>query len=106
MASTTESTAFGTPTRLLVRQNAPETSRQAAKTLDTKTDERIAYELISNSSGLTVKEIAVKMGKQTNQVSGRITSLLRKGLVIDSGQRRANSRVIITPTLTTPQQAS
>ena len=89
---------FGVALHTLHRKDAPDTSVAAARKIDTATDEKRVYEIISFTNfgeGMTLKEIARQMKKQSNQISGRITALLKKGLVKDSGERREGCRVIV-----------
>ena len=88
---------FGTDPRRIIRKGAPDTSIVAGHTVDTKTDERKAYGLYkrAGAAGLTSKELARKMQKPLNAVSGRITALSQKGLLKDSGVRRDKCRVMI-----------
>lgn len=88
---------FGTDPRHIIRKGAPDTSIVAGYTVDTKTDERKAYYFYKKvgAKGLTSKELAKKMQKPLNAVSGRITALRDKGLIRDSGYRRDKCRVMV-----------
>ena len=86
---------FGTDPHRIHRREAPETSVQAAYKVDTATDEETVFKLLCNNpKGLTLKDLARMMSKQNNQISGRITALLSKRMVEDSGERRDGCRVI------------
>ncbi len=88
---------FGTDPRHIIRRGAPDTSIVAGHTVNTKTDERRAYSFYrrAGAKGLTSKELAKKMQKPLNAISGRITGLTQKQLVKDSGYRRDKCRVMI-----------
>jgi len=90
-------TEFGTDPRKIIRKDAPDTSIVAGYTVDTRTDERKAYGLYRKvgSAGLTSKELSRKMQKPLNAISGRITALRDKGLIMDSGYRRDKCRVMV-----------
>jgi hypothetical protein len=88
---------FGTDPHKIIRKGAPDTSIVAGYTVDTKTDERKAYGFYrrAGAHGLTSKELAKKMQKPLNAISGRITALRDKNLLKDSGVRRDKCRVMI-----------
>ena len=88
---------FGTDPRKIIRKDAPDTSIVAGHTVDTKTDERKAYHFYKKvgAKGLTSKELAKKMQKPLNAISGRITALRDKKLITDSGYRRDKCRVMV-----------
>lgn len=88
---------FGTDPRRIIRKGAPDTSIVAGHTVDTKTDERRAYNLYkkAGANGLTSKQLAKKMQKPLNAISGRITALRDKKLIMDSGYRRDKCRVMV-----------
>jgi len=88
---------FGVDPRKIIRKDAPDTSIVAGHTVNTKTDERKAYGFYrrAGAHGLTSKELAKKMQKPLNAISGRITGLTQKQLVKDSGYRRDKCRVMV-----------
>lgn len=87
--------SFGTEPHKLHRKDAPDTSVAAAHKVDTATDEEKVYKIICGyPKGLTLKDLAFIMNKQNNAISGRITALLQKNMVEDSGDRRDGCRVI------------
>jgi len=88
---------FGTDPHHIIRRDAPDTSIAAGHAVDTKTDERIAFGFYccSGKNGLTSKELAYRMQKPLNAISGRITALRDKGLIEDSGQRRGKCRIMV-----------
>jgi len=88
---------FGTEPHKLHRTDAPDTSVAAAYKVDTATDEERVFYYICHMNlgeGVTLKDLARKMNKQNNAISGRITGLLQKNMVEDSGERRDGCRVI------------
>ena len=88
---------FGTDPHKLHRSDAPDTSVAAAHKVDTVTDEKRVYDhicMLNFGDGVTLKELARQMKKQSNQISGRITALIGKGLVTYTGERREGCRVL------------
>lgn len=86
---------FGTARFKIIRHDAPDTSRAAAARVDTTQGERLVYEAIDASPpGLTGKEIAERLGRPFNAISGRLTGLRDKGLIEDTGLRRNGARVM------------
>lgn len=85
---------FGTEPRKLTYTNGPDTSREAAKTVKSSQYEELAYELIlaRGLNGCILDELRdgfrQKAPKNTQFVNRR-TGLHQKGLVVDSGLRRA-----------------
>jgi DNA-binding MarR family transcriptional regulator len=75
------------------RRTDPQTSHDAADRVDVNRLEGIVLEAISNSRGLTSKEIAEVTGLDKWSVSPRIKPLRKKNLVWDSGKRRDRSIV-------------
>jgi len=70
-----------------------ETSEQAYHEIrDSLPDSRRAVleAIASAPGGLTLYEVARKLGRPEHTISGRITELKKAGLVIDSGIRRIN----------------
>lgn len=87
---------YGTSPEKIHRTDAPDTSIAAAYAVDTRTDEERVHNFIKRApNGLTVKDLEHLMGKSKNTFSGRITRLLKGGLVKDSGERRDGCRVIV-----------
>lgn len=72
------------------RSTDPDTSHAAAETIDTTELERIVYEVIKQFPNGCIGDDVVRMlpqfGVQT--VSPRYAPLLRKGWIIDTGERR------------------
>ncbi len=88
---------FGTALHKLHRKDAPDTSVAAAGKVDTGKDEELVYRHIcrSGENGLTNKELEPLMGKAMSSFSGRVSALIGKELVKDSGKRRDGCRVIV-----------
>lgn len=51
---------------------------------------RVLSTIKSKRNGLTLFEICNNLKWPVNRVSGRVTELRKKGLIVDSGQRRIN----------------
>lgn len=89
----TQPDLFGTDPHRLHRRKAPDTSVVAAYRANTKTDEQAVFNHIRNHGPCNIKQVAARMGKQLNQISGRITALLNKNLIEDTGDRIDGCRV-------------
>ena len=73
---------FGKEPYQLHRKDAPDTSIDAAHTVNSKGDEHTVYQhIIKSANGLTVKDLAPLMGKGISSFSGRISGLIEKGFV-------------------------
>jgi hypothetical protein len=74
----------------LARRTDPETSHQAAESVDTTALEHIVYETIKQFPNGCIGDDVVQMlpqfGIQT--ISPRYAPLLRKGFIVDTGERR------------------
>lgn len=57
-----------------------------------KRHQEIITIMLGMNGEATIGEIATKLGKQLNQVSGRITELRKRDILIDSGEVRNNER--------------
>lgn len=81
---------FGTNPKMMVRSSDPETSHQAAASVDSTHLEMLVYEVIAkHPNGCTSDEIMAYFpdrGVQT--ISPRYAPLIRKGFIEDSGERR------------------
>ncbi len=87
---------YGKEPHRLHRKDAPDTSIDAAHTVNSKGDEHIVCQhIIKSSNGLTMKDLAPLMGKGVSSFSSRISGLIEKGLCQDSGRRKDGCRVII-----------
>jgi hypothetical protein len=84
---------FGTTVREMVRNTDPDTSVEAAKSIDSTQLESMVYEVIAMyPNGCTSDEVLKHFphhGVQT--ISPRFAPLLRKGFIYDTGERRKAS---------------
>lgn len=74
----------------LARRTDPETSQGAADSVKTAPLERMVLEAIKTSEkGCTADELAIKLPTVAmNTLTPRFASLIRKGLIRDTGERR------------------
>lgn len=79
-----------TEPRAMVRRTDPDTSRAAANTIDATALEQRVYEVICSFPNGCISDDVVKLipehGVQT--VSPRYAKLIKKGFIVDTGQRR------------------
>lgn len=70
----------------------PKTQIDAFKTLKNLPNKRqVVYSEIGNSGiGMTLFELSGSLSWTINRVSGRVTELKDRGLIVDSGDRRVN----------------
>jgi len=82
--------AFGTIPKFLVRKDAPDTSKEASVSVDTKSLEKIVWEVIrSHPDGCISDEVLAELNHLPySSVTARYQALLRKKLIIDTGDRR------------------
>lgn len=84
---------FGTEPKFMVRASDPDTSIDAAVTVDSTTLEQMVYEAIAkHPNGCTSDELMAHFpnhGVQT--ISPRFAPLIRKGFIEDTGERRKSS---------------
>lgn len=81
---------FGIPWPKLVRRGDPDTSVAAAKKVDTSRLERLVYDTIAKFGlgGCTQDTVLDELSHLPySSVTGRFSSLIRKGLVEDTGNR-------------------
>jgi hypothetical protein len=81
--------------KVRLARNAQDTSIEAARkaVLKSGTRRKEIFDLISNhSNGLTDDEIEILTGLTHQSASGLRNSLMRDGLIVDSGERRKNRR--------------
>jgi hypothetical protein len=72
------------------RRRDPETSKAAARHVDTNQLEAIVLDALrSHPRGLTSHQIASLTGLSLVTVSPRMRPLVRKNLIVDSGEKRA-----------------
>lgn len=82
---------FGTFWRKLVRKDAPQTSQESAKTIDSSSLERLVYETIGLFPDGCIQDEVLKTlpWLPYSSVTARFKALLDKGLVVDTGLTRA-----------------
>lgn len=81
---------FGTPTKMLARETDPDTSHEAAETVDTAQLEAMVYEVIKqHPQGCIADDVENALWKyRSHSITPRFAPLLRKGLIVDTGERR------------------
>jgi len=82
---------FGTSHHKLVRKNDPDTSKEAAKAVDSTRLEAMVYSAIKQfgTDGCISDEIRdLFTGMPYSSITARYRALLDKGLIIDTGARR------------------
>jgi len=82
--------SFGTLPKFLVRKEAPETSKEAAKKVDTQTLERIVYEVIrSHPEGCISDQVLAQLHNLPyGSVTARYAALKRKKLIYTTDEKR------------------
>jgi hypothetical protein len=83
---------FGTAPRKLVRRQDPDTSQQAAASVNTTNLERMVFNAIAayGSSGCISDQILNEFSHLPySSVTARYRALLDKGMIEDTGERRA-----------------
>jgi DNA-binding PucR family transcriptional regulator len=88
-----EQPAFGTHSRKLVRRKDPDTSHEAAKTVDTAMLERMVYEIIAMfPRGCTAEDVERALPNiRSHSITPRFAPLIKKGLIVDTGLRKKAS---------------
>ena len=81
---------FGTIWKKLVRRNDPQTSQEAAKSVNTTNMEQIVYDVIAqHPHGCTQDEVLAQlMSYPYSTVTARFKALIDKGYIIDTGLTR------------------
>jgi hypothetical protein len=81
---------FGTPAYKLVRRDDPDTSHEAAESVDTKRLERLVYETISVYPDGCIQDevLAMHPGKPYSSITARFRALLDKGYIQETGFTR------------------
>lgn len=81
---------FGTDPRFLVRPDSPDTSVEAAHTVDTTRLESLVYDaVLSFKTGCIQDDVLAQFpGYPYSSITARFRALLDKGLIVDSGERR------------------
>ncbi len=79
-------------TYALARNDDPDTSHEAAASINTTRIERIVLEAFWKSpGGLIAEEVALLTRLPLNTVTPRIAPLVRKGYIIPIGKRKSSS---------------
>ena len=83
-------TVFGTLPKWLTRKDAPETSHQAGASVDTKTLEKLVYEVIrSHPEGCISDEVLAELRTLPySSVTARYSALKRKKLIYVTDEKR------------------
>ena len=83
-------TIFGTLPKWLTRREAPETSHEAGASVDTKTLEKIVYEVIkSHSDGCISDDVLAELRTLPySSVTARYAALKRKKLIYVTDEKR------------------
>ena len=83
---------FGTPPHMLARNNDPETSHEAAVSIDTTKLEMLVYNTIKYApfdTGMTQDEILLMFPYLSySSITARPCALIRKGLIFVKGDKR------------------
>lgn len=85
---------FGTDPKKLVRSNAPDTSIEAAESVDTTRLEGMVYETIRKfgSHGCISDEVrALHPQYPYSSITARYRALMDKGYIVDTGKRRTGA---------------
>ena len=84
---------FGTTPSMMARTEDPDTSHDAAESLDSAAMERLVYETIARfPNGCIADEIERALPHvRSHSITPRFAPLLRKGFIIDTGERRLAS---------------
>ena len=83
---------FGTHSKKLVRKNDPDTSHKAAKSVNTTNLEKMVFDAIASygDQGCISDQILAQFSHLPySSVTARYKALLDKGLIEDTGNRRA-----------------
>ena len=84
---------FGTASNTMVRTDDPDTSHDAAETLDSAAMERLVYETIAKfPNGCIADEVEQALPHvRSHSITPRFAPLLRKGFITDTGESRLAS---------------
>lgn len=90
VSSAQASYSFGTDPRCLVRATSPDTSFEAAQTVDTTRLESLVYDAVRSFAGGCIQDDVLNLfpGFPYSSVTARFRALLDKGLIVDTGERR------------------
>lgn len=87
-----ERKAFGTPVQFLFRKKDPDTSKAAAESVDTSALEEMVLNAIARheAQGAIADQILEEFPSYPySSITARFSALIRKGFVLDTGERRA-----------------
>jgi hypothetical protein len=82
---------FGTAPHKLSKRDDPETSHEAAHSIDSAAKERAVFNVVTNchqDHGMICQEIADALGKQMHDTSPRISALVEKHMLYRHGDKR------------------
>ena len=84
---------FGTDPKELVRTTDPDTSHEAAWTVDTTQLEALVYEVIcKHPNGVIADDVEQELSYlRSHSITPRFAPLIRKGFIFDTGERRVAS---------------
>ena len=84
---------FGTDPKELVRTTDPDTSHEAALTVDTSHLESLVYEVIcKHPNGVIADDVERELSYlRSHSITPRFAPLIRKGFIFDTGERRMAS---------------
>ena len=84
---------FGTDPKELVRTTDPDTSHEAALTVDTSYLESLVYDIIcKHPNGCISDDVERELYYlRSHSITPRFAPLLRKGFIVDTGERRMAS---------------
>lgn len=87
-----------TPVYKLHRQDNPDTSKEAAKKVESGELKKLVYDTLveAGENGMTMGEVCEATGVPLNSLSPRSAPLEREGLIFYRGDRRDGSRVMRT----------
>lgn len=81
---------FGTNPKQMARTEDPDTSKEAAETVQSAHLEKLVYEVIKEfSDGCTSEDVERALYQyRSHSITPRFAPLLRKGLIVDTGFRK------------------
>ena len=90
----------------LARNSDPETSHEAAWSVDTTSLQDLVLHTLRYGGGMTAAELSGELRKPLNTISPRTRQLVNRGLIKDSGERRPtpSGRKAIVWRATTPAE--
>jgi inorganic pyrophosphatase/exopolyphosphatase len=84
---------FGTNPKQMARTQDPDTSKEAAETVQSAQLEQLVYEVIKEfPNGCTSEEVERALYQyRSHSITPRFAPLLRKGLIVDTGFRKKSA---------------